>query len=93
MLPIVVDQVDYNAVGPITGLIRTEFGLTATEVGIYAGVGALFGLLSLIPTGELIKRVGFRAAGTITPLTVVTGGASPVQQGRTSTHGLASPRP
>ena len=73
MLLIIVDSADNNALGPITGLIRTEFGLTATEVGLYAGVGALFGLLFLIPTGELIKRVGFRAAGTITPLTVVTG--------------------
>jgi MFS family permease len=73
MLLIIVDSADNNALGPITGLIRTEFGLTATEVGLYAGIGALFGLLFLIPTGELIKRVGFRAAGTITPLTVVTG--------------------
>jgi MFS family permease len=73
MLLITVDQADYNAVGPITGLIRTEFGLSATEVGLYAGIGALFGLLALIPTGEIIKRFGLRIAGTVTPLTVVVG--------------------
>jgi hypothetical protein len=53
ILQIVVDQSDCNAVGPITGLIRTEFGLTATEVGLYAGVGAVFGPPSLFPTGGM----------------------------------------
>jgi MFS family permease len=72
-LLIVIDAADNNAIGPITGLIRNEFSLSATEVGLYAGVAALCSVLLLIPAGEFIKRAGIRTSATISPLTIVAG--------------------
>lgn len=63
LLLIFFEAMDSNAFAPIIAQIRDEFQLTATQVGLYSGAGALFGLLVTVPVGELIRRRGYRTAG------------------------------
>lgn len=66
LLLILFEAMDSNAFGPIIAQIKEEFDLTATQVGLYSGLGSLFGLLVTVPVGELMRRKGYRIAGTTT---------------------------
>lgn len=64
LLLVLFEAMDSNAFGPIIAQVRAEFGLSATQVGLYAGLGSLFGIFITIPVGEFIRRSGYRVAGT-----------------------------
>jgi MFS family permease len=70
---ILFEAIDSAAFGPIMGQIREEFQLTGTQLGFYSGLGALFGILTAVPVGELIRRQGYRVSGTALALVIVVG--------------------
>lgn len=73
LLLILFESMDVNAFGPVMAQIRDEFQLSATELGLYAGLGSLFGILTAIPIGEFIRGKGYKLSGTLLAVVIVVG--------------------
>lgn len=64
LLPITFEAIDSGALGSVVAMVATEFQLTATQAGLFSGLGMLFAILATVPVGEFIRRAGFRTSGS-----------------------------